>query len=216
MGNCLDDPRFLFDSGSPTRLQNTMWPIPSAYLGVVNYNSPNTFYTMGGMPQWSGENWGASDPEAGVLRYWWPGEFFYRAGGVFAEPDPRNPYSEPGDTIWTWPYAAVDKYMLGAYGSLRTEGLDVIRLTAKDGRAACAMSGATNGTIYGEFYQDNSDPAREASHPEFDMRVQYSNPEVFGGGAKGLMPQFPYYERVSHKWIYGAPDGYPDGIGLRS
>jgi hypothetical protein len=46
------------------------------------------------------------------------------------------------------------------------------------------------------------------------VQVGYSNPEVFGGGARGLMPQFPFYDTLTGEWLYGAPDGYPDGIVL--
>jgi hypothetical protein len=92
--------------------------------------------------------------------------------------------------------------------------MDVIRLTIKSGEPACMQSGAVSGVMYGEFYQDHNDPIRQASHPDFNVYVQYSNPEVFGGGKKGLMPQFPYCEYRDRRWIYGAPDGYNDGIIL--
>jgi type II secretory pathway pseudopilin PulG len=218
MGNCLDDPRFLFNGeyggGFATRLKYTMLTIPSAYLGIINMNSPNTFYTMGGMPQWSNQGGAQSDTSAPQLNYWWPGEFFYRCGGDVFVANALNVTGSQYETIWGWPYMRVNKYMLGAYGSLRTDGMDVIRLTIKSGEAACVQSGATNGTIYGQYYQDNSDPDRKASHPNFDALVQYSNPEVFGGGERGLMPQFPYYDAATKHLLYGAPDGYPDGIVL--
>jgi hypothetical protein len=215
MGNLLDDPRYLFNNGRPTRLEWTMYPIPAAYLGVINPNSPNTYYTFGGLPEWSREENGQSDPAGGKIQYWWPGEFFYRSGGTFVADNPfSGPQEDTGSTIWGWPYKRIDKYMLGGYGSLRSEGLDVIRLTTLDGSAACTQAGTMNGVVEGQYYQDPRDPSRKASHPEFEIQVQYSNPEVFGGGEQGLMPQFPYYQAGNHRWIYGAPDGYPDGIVL--
>jgi type II secretory pathway pseudopilin PulG len=214
MGNCLDDPRFLFSEyGVPTRLQYTMGR-SGMFLGVIDNGSPNTFFTMGGIPQWSSSNPGASDLSVPQLNYWWPGEFFYRCGGDFFVANALDVSAPEYENIWGWPYMRVNKYMLGAYGSLRTEGLDVIRLTTKEGEAASVAPGAIDGMIEGQYYQDHNDTSREASHPGFTARVGYSNPEVFGGGDKGLMPQFPYYSFGTRKWIYGAPDGYPDGIVL--
>jgi len=214
MGNCLDDPRVLFGGyGQPTRYQYTMFPVATAYLGVLSANSPNSFYTMGGMPAWSGDMSGNADPEGGTFRYWWPGEFFYRSGGTIYLAE--RPTASPEIAyIWGWPYGKIDKYILGAYGSLRSEGLDVIRLTTKEGNAASMQSGAISGAINGQYYQDHTNLSREASHPDYRVRVMYSNPEVFGGGGPGLMPQFPYYSAVDHTWIYGAPDGFEDGIIL--
>jgi hypothetical protein len=146
------------------------------------------------------------------MRSWWPGQFFYRAGGIFQIPDGEI---WPGCArIWGWPYSRLDKYFLGVYGSLSSEGLDVIRLTTMECQSASVQSGSFQGAIDGQYYQDNSDPSHESSHPDFNILVQYSNPEVFGGGARGLMPQFPYYESGTNAFLYGAPDGYPDGIIL--
>ncbi|MCK4720392.1 hypothetical protein KAU08_07025 [bacterium] len=216
MGNCLDDPKYLFGDGEfgPGPLRNTMVPINSRYLGIVNNNSPNTFFCMGGLPEWSRESLGASDPEAGWIKYYWPGEFFYRSGGDFLIDIIADWGGESYEDIFGWVYKKIDKYMLGAYGSLRTDGMDVIRLTTKAGLAASTAGGAIQGIIHREYYQDHSNLKRKYSHPDFEARVQYSNPEVFGGGKFGVMPQFPYYESFTYKWIYGASDGFPDGIIL--
>lgn len=215
MGQGLDDPRVLFSSpGTPTGYVNTMRGSAMSYLGVLNMNSPNSFYCMGGIPNWVTQGGGASDPEGGTLRAWWPGEFFYRAGGTFrTRRFPRHPMLTFDDKIWDWPYQYIDKYMLGAYGSLRTEGLDVIRLTTLEGHTGSTWGGM-QGYIHNQFYQDHSDPFAERSHHDFNVRVNYSDPEVFGGGEKGLMPQFPYYDWGIHDWLYGAPDGHKDGIIL--
>jgi prepilin-type N-terminal cleavage/methylation domain-containing protein len=219
MGNTLDDPRFLFSSfGVPTRLQWTMRPIPQAYIGVLNGNSPNSFYCMGGLPQWSRDQQGQSDLTGQAIKAFWPGQFFYRAGGDFFVANPINVSGAEYEDIWGWPYMRVNKYMLGGYGSPRTDGMDVIRLTCEDGSAASLKNGNTadamDGVISGEYYQDQSDPDRDASHPDFDVEVGYSNPEVFGGGERGLMPQFPYYAAGTRAWMFGAPDGYRDGVVL--
>jgi prepilin-type N-terminal cleavage/methylation domain-containing protein len=217
MGNCLDDPRFLFTGfGQPTRLQYTMLPIDDAMIGVLNNRSPNSFYCMGGLPQWVREGGGATDPDAGAIKAFWPGQFFYRVAGDFFLANPINVTGPEYEYIWGWPYMRVNKYMLGGYGSPRTDGMDVIRLTIRDGNAASTCNGlvAINGAIPGEYYQDHSDITRQSSHPDFDIQVNYSNPEVYGGGERGLMPQFPYYQAGTHGWLFGAPDGFRDGVIL--
>jgi len=217
MGNCLDDPRYLFNGyGNPTNYQYTMLPRPDDGYAVIATDMPNTFYTSGGIPDWIVLDDGnfSSDPESETLKAFWPGQFFYRSAGEFSSVITSADGTHEREFIWAWPYEYPTRYILGAYGSPRTEGLDVIRLTSVDGYTASVMDGASSGAILGQYYQDHEDPFREASHPDFDARVTYSNPEVFGGGYEGLMPQFPYYESGTGQWIFGAPDGYADGVIL--
>jgi hypothetical protein len=108
----------------------------------------------------------------------------------------------------------INKYMLGGYGSPRTDGFDVLRLTLEDGAAASTGTTAFYGYCAGHYYQDHTDLTRDASHPDYDVQVVYSNPECFGGGERGIMPQFPYLEAGSHAWMFGAPDGFRDGVIL--
>jgi type II secretory pathway pseudopilin PulG len=199
MGNCLDDPRVLFDEhGKPTRYEYTMGPGGRPDMAVVRSPGPTTFYCMGGLKD------GGS---------YWPGEFFYRGGGDVAL-STMNPKGDKYTTIRGWPIAGITHYILGVYGSSHSDGLDVIRLTSKAGKKASALPGAERGVIDGEYYQDNTNPDRAASSPLFDIQVSYSNPEVMGGGQRGLMPQFPYVDFQSKAWLFGAPDGYRDGIIL--
>ena len=222
MGNCLDDPRFLFSRGDggpgttePSRLEWTMWNRDDRYIGVRNDRSPNTFYCMGGLPQWSRETLGQSDLEGQAIKAFWPGQFFYRCGGDFFIANPLNVEGETYEDIWGWPYMRVNKYMLGGYGSPRTDGMDVIRLTTEEGAAASTVGGAIDGMIQGETYTNHQDPTSGTSHPDFpEIEVMYANPEVYGGGERGLMPQFPYYQSGTKAWLFGAPDGYRDGVIL--
>jgi prepilin-type N-terminal cleavage/methylation domain-containing protein len=214
MGNTLDDPKFLFSAqGQPTRLQYTMYPVPAAYLGVLNGNSPNSFYCMGGLPEWSRDNLGQSEVDGRAIKAFWPGQFFYRCGGDFFVANPNNVEGTEYETIWGWPYMRVNRYIVGGYGSPRTDGEDVIRLTTLEAQAASTQGGAISGVISGQYYQDNHNPEEDRSHPDYpNVQVGYSNPEVFGGGERGIMPQFPYTEPGTKAWIYGAPDGYRDGV----
>jgi len=215
MGNTLDDPRFLFTApGAPTRLQYTLLPVSGAYLGILDDQSPNSFYCMGGLPQWERGGGGTSDLQGEAIKAFWPGQFFYRCGGDFFIANPLNVEGAEYEFIWGWPYMRVNKYILGGYGSPRTSGMDVIRLTTEEGQAASTEDGAFDGVITGQFYQDQTDNTRSASHPDFNVEVGYSNPEVFGGGARGLMPQFPYFKPGTKAWMFGAPDGFRDGVIL--
>jgi len=235
MGNTLDDPRFLWTMPSPgttvpSRLCRTIYlsqadPYSGSenpMLGVLNDQSPNSFYAMGGLPQWSRAADGTSDPEGQPIKGFWPGEFFYRSGGDFFIANPANVQGDVYQYIWGWPYMRVNKYILGGYGSPRTDGMDVIRLTVAVGTGANAYSqacstlgGAMEGMISGYYYQDHQNPTEDRSHPEFpDVQVVYSNPEVFGHGEMGLMPQFPYYQAGTKAWMFGASDGLRDGVIL--
>ncbi|MFH1675722.1 MAG: prepilin-type N-terminal cleavage/methylation domain-containing protein [bacterium] len=218
MGNTLDDPRYLWSApgmSNHTRLRWTMLEIPSQYMGVLDPSSPASFYCMGGMPQWIRGNLSASDTNAQPIKAFWPGEFFYRSGGDFFIANPLTLDPDAYDYIWDWPYIRVNKYMLGGYGSPRTDGLDVIRLTKEDGQTASIPAfGPHNGFITGEHYQDHNVVDRDASHPDYSTWIFYSNPEVFGGGERGLMPQFPYLQSGTRAWMFGAPDGYRDGVIL--
>jgi prepilin-type N-terminal cleavage/methylation domain-containing protein len=220
MGNTLNDPRFLYYwNGSqpvPSRLTNTMLRIPSHYMGILDPSSPAPFYCMGGMPQWIRGNLSASDVESQPIKGHWPGEFFYRSGGDFFIANPNVVTEDAYGYIWQWPYIRVNKYMIGGYGSPRTDGMDVIRLTCEDGQTASipGLTSPHDGIMDGQFYQDHNDLDRDASHPDFDVEVAYANPEVFGGGERSIMPQFPYYTSGTKAWLFGAPDGYRDGVIL--
>jgi prepilin-type N-terminal cleavage/methylation domain-containing protein len=216
MGNTLDDPRYLFTApglSNHSRLRWTMLPVPTRYIGVLDNNSPNSFYCMGGLPQWTRS--GQSDPTGAAIKAFWPGQFFYRSGGDFFVANPLNVQGAEYENIWGWPYMRVNKYILGGYGSPRTTGMDVIRLTTEAGLAASTQGGNIDGLIGGQYYQDHTALQENRSHADFpEIEVGYSNPEIFGGGERGIMPQFPYYEVGTKAWLFGAPDGYRDGVIL--
>jgi prepilin-type N-terminal cleavage/methylation domain-containing protein len=216
MGNTLNDPRYLWtDPGQPSRLRYTMVITPSHYMGILDGSSPAPFYCMGGMAQWVRGDLSSNNLEAQQIMAFWPGEFFYRSGGDFFVANKISMDQSTYQYIWAWPYIRVNKYMLGGYGSPRTHGMDVIRLSVKNGETASMPSkGGINGYISGEYYQDHLDIERDASHPDYDIQVTYSNPECFGGGQRDLMPQFPYEQAGTKAWMFGAPDGFRDGVIL--
>ena len=211
-GNILDDPRFLWDiypifdqpdnmQLQPTRLVNTF--APSAYkkniFSLHPRNKINPFYSMGGMPD---EN----DPQK-MVAHWWPGEFLYRATGKMQLKKDVNPDKlKVGGklNIWDFEIQNYDRYILGVYGEKSRAGMDIIRLTMLDGTPINNHSG-----ILSEPYKRSS----LAPYGE-GVSVLMSLPEVFGGGEKGSAPIFPYFknENGEEQLVYGAPDGYPDGI----
>ena len=212
MGNILDDPRFLWDVYpvfdqpqnirlQPTRLVNTF--AQSAYkkniFSIHPGNKINPFYSMGGMPD-------EGNPKKTVA-HWWPGEFFYRATGKMVLKKNVHPdkLKEGGIlNIWDFEIEKYDRYILGVYGDKASTGFDIIRLATLDGNPINNHSG-----MLPETY--NRSPL--ATYGE-GISVFMSLPEVFGGGEKGSAPIFPYINNENGQvhMVYGAPDGYPDGI----
>ncbi|MFH1514131.1 MAG: hypothetical protein ABIG42_01595 [bacterium] len=209
MGNALDDPYFLWGRYpvfaqpdnvrvQPARLINTMsqaaW---NRGFGVIHHrNEINPFYSTGGIP----------DPKNKTLtiRRWWPGQFFYRASGnmrIRDDIEPENLEKAEQLTIWDFVVEKYDRYMLGAYADRSTTGLDLVRLTTIEGETIQNRSGI----IHGSYRRSSS-----ADYAE-DKSIYLSPPEVFGGGGKGVAPFFPYFDETG-EFIYGAPDGHPDGI----
>lgn len=217
MGNILEDPKYLWkDRTQLTRIKNCFLAEAAGdYVGMVQLNTPaNPFYAMGGLPEWrrftSDTNTGqaVSDLTSGVtLKAFWPGEFFYRSGGTYMFPQNflietlPNP-NPPLNYIWKFKYTRIDRYFLGGYGSMRTDGMDVIRLTDVNGSAINNIYGYAGGT-----FEPHPNYLRTESTP-----INFSSPECFGGGERGKMPYYPYLDPASGDWLYGAPDGFRDGV----
>jgi hypothetical protein len=216
MGNTLEDPLYLWDGpNSPTRIKNCFLEEAADYhVEMISYRTPaNPFYSMGGLPEWqrfagdTNQGSAISNLNSGVtLNAYWPGEFFYRSGGSYLFPQSFLLDSLPNPqlrTIWDFHYTRIDRYFLGGYGSMRTDGFDLIRLTQVDGRASDNRMGHQGGGNY----EEHPNYFRTATTP-----ILFSSPEIFGGGERGRMPYFPYYDPTDESWTYGAPDGFRDGI----
>ena len=199
MGNCLNDPINLWsEPGKMTNFANTILDnefTQNIKVAMVEEETPdNPFYAMGGKPQWPRKNEGRSTNQ-GCISAFWAGEFFYRAGGPPSIP--TNLIKDDFTNIWDYKPLYYDRYLLGGYGSPRTKGIDCVRLTDKDGYTTNNINGHLDDTYN--------------IHPTYGIQVHLSTPEVFGGGWQGWLPTFPYYDE-NNEWIYGAPDGYPDGV----
>ena len=210
MGNCLNDPRYLWDGPNDLSSEQYMiydWTGTSGNnIAMVHPDSIiNPFYSMGGIPKPGSKRAESWPSERNTLLAHWPGQFFYRSGGNFFITKRHNLGMAQFEYIWDWRYTKINRYLLGGYGSRTTEGLDVIRLTNEDGGIANNISGSMD-----DYYITHDDFIMDNGKPLF--RVRMSTPEAFGGGAYGTLPTFPYWTKYNREWSYGAPDGYKDGI----
>ncbi|MEO7993554.1 MAG: prepilin-type N-terminal cleavage/methylation domain-containing protein [bacterium] len=229
MGNCLDDPRYLWDRfpGGGFGLTNIQYMLPANAAGSTEYPAPSyspisPFYSMGGYAEWArpGVDGGQATTPGNRDKTqvgWWPGQFFYRSYGDIVIPQTVALGLSNGDNldiIWDFRFSSVNQYYLGTYGSLQTRGQDVIRLT--DLRTG-PQSGAFPINNRGGW-QDN---VGYKPHPDYPWtgaatdpysKIHFSGPEVFGGGDTNNMPLFPPWVPHSSDLIFGAPDGYTDGI----
>jgi len=220
MGNILEDPRYLWTGpGKVSRVKNCfLSEAKKNYVAMVDKRMfCNPFYAMGGLPEYPDassiedltkklKSVTDNHPELCKTRSaFWPGEFFYRAGGPYDLPLEYISYNLPDPHfvyVWDFKYLKLNKYMLGGFGPLNVEGEDVIRMTNVDG---CIINNI-DGYSKDQYYQYNQLLYRTKLSP-----IHFSSPEVFGGGEYMKMPYFPYY-RDNNNWIYGAPDGFKDGV----
>ncbi len=223
MGNILEDPRYLWKGPAMiTRIKNTL-PEDSETNNACMVNVEgkiNPFYSMGGLPSTLENHWTSDDsikltsrktdysPSGRTISAYWPGQFYYRSRGRYLFPQEylETSMADPEwITIWQFPYTKIDRYILGGFGAWTTEGMDVIRLTDVDGKPVNNWGGCTGGG----YFNPHPDYSRTSSSP-----VYFSSPEVMGGGSAGTMPYIPYLQPETGVSLYGAPDGYTDGVIL--
>jgi hypothetical protein len=184
--------------------------VPQAFI------DPNTnmYYLFGGRR--------SKDPKSpnDVVYIFWPGNFFYKA--AYDQIMIRESWTIPVPN--TNVPGHFNHYILGGYGAEGTKGVDIIRLEDK----------APDGSEVGW----RSPPP----FPFHSFLVGYvpfikafgeagGLPEVFGGGdawngpwepynasvttiddKPAVDPDHPLYDATPGKFIYGAPDGVPDGV----
>jgi type II secretion system protein G len=217
MGNGLSDPayyehRFIGIPVVETPLIETKRTLSAAAVTKLGFLEPDDgiHWMMGGRKAFD------ANDEVITVSVFWPGNFFYR--GLFDHPLERkgwtwyDPGTTPGGTKML-------RYILGGYGSTRTAGIDVIRLETRtyDNLDDCFYrlpapwfkNARTSGIKCG-YSIDGSSPSGVGS----------GLPEVCGGGDAFTGPYYPYNrgddeEGFSYgQFIYGAPDGHPDGVIL--
>jgi prepilin-type N-terminal cleavage/methylation domain-containing protein len=122
------------------------------------------------------------------LSTYFSGHFFYRSYGKFDMQQSNVP--EGAANLWDFRVGLYEGYIMGVYGSQNTKGLDIIRLTGEGNN----------------YFRD--------PNKNFNYDVPLALPEVMGGGGDPVnqpFPRFPYKDH-NDRWVFGAPDGQPDGI----
>jgi prepilin-type N-terminal cleavage/methylation domain-containing protein len=215
MGNGLSDPAYYRNRtiGIPpieTPLIETRRTLQDDAVQQLGFLEPpdGLHWMMGGRKGFD------ADGEVITVSVFWPGNFFYR--GLFDHPLERkgwtwyDPGTIPGGT-------KMNRYILGGYGSTRTDGLDAIRLETLNYDATDDVyyrlpppwyKYARSSGIKCGYADDGSDPSGTGS----------GLPEVCGGGDAFTGPFYPYNRGDDEdgfaygQYIYGAPDGHPDGV----
>lgn len=207
MGMGLDDKNFFrgavgagpfFWSEIETRrtLDRGEWMnVPPAFVS----SETNMYYLFGGRRNM------ATGAASDIIFTFWPGNFFFKA-------TTDQTMSRQGFTIPV-PNTNIgghfNRYIIGGYGAEGTLGTDVIRLeyTTPDGAQVCWRCPPPFDfncfcTGYGMFSGGFGESG--------------GLPEVFGGGDLVNGPWYPYNksDTTPDEFIYGAPDGVPDGVIL--
>jgi hypothetical protein len=124
---------------------------------------------------------------------------------------------------WTWFDPGImpggtkmNRYILGGYGSTRTEGFDCLRLEGRNYDNSDDVYYRLPPPWY--KYARNSGIKCTYNLSEGQNTSESGLPEVSGGGDAFTGPFYPYNrgddaEGYAYgQYIYGAPDGHPDGV----
>jgi len=148
-------------------------------------------------------------PDFKTIMTYWPGNFMYRGLGSHVSERQGFTHFDPGYFL----VEHTDRYILGAYGSFYTPGLDVIRLEdhTPDGLEILYRMPPP--------WPDPPDMGFGMAQircgwPPWTGGGGCGLPEVSGGGDAYTGPYFPYDSGPKKGWYYGAPDGQKDGIIL--
>lgn len=108
-------------------------------------------------------------------------------------------------------------YILGCYGSTRTEGMDIIRLESRN----WDNTDDIHYRLPPPWYRHARKSGIKCSYgmdTDYSSKIGSGLPELSGGGDAFTGPVFPYNRGMDNegynygKFIYGAPDGHPDGV----
>jgi prepilin-type N-terminal cleavage/methylation domain-containing protein len=154
-------------------------------------------------------------PPTDVIFTFWPGNFFYKATS-------DQVISRSG---WTIPVPNTNlgghfnRYIIGGYGAEGTIGRDVIRLEAWASEAAEeGNQPSTENQLYWRCPPPFTEDSFYCGYTKFTggWGEPGGLPDVFGGGDGDTGPSWPYNKSAEHpdEFIYGAPDGVPDGVIL--
>jgi prepilin-type N-terminal cleavage/methylation domain-containing protein len=218
MGNGLEDFYFFEhrEGGLPPQwtsnieTRRTLPPDQADKLGfpeLTGNPSMGLHYMFGGRRQII-NNPDGSIQQKTIMTYW-PGNFFYRGLGSHVSERQGFTHYDPGYFL----VEHTDRYILGAYGSFYTEGIDAIRLEdhTPDGQEILYRMPPP--------WPDPPDMGFGTAQircgwPPWVGGGGCGLPEVSGGGDAYTGPYFPYDSGPKKGWVYGAPDGQRDGLIL--
>ncbi|MCK4720730.1 type II secretion system protein [bacterium] len=135
----------------------------------------------------------------------WPGNFFYK--GTTDQVISRQGFTIPVPNTNIGGH--FNRYIIGGYGAGGTIGMDVIRTIWWDPEGADLFWRCPPPFEFDCFYL-GYDAFMGGFGDDGGL------PEVFGGGDEWNGPWYPYDKSEDHydSFIYGAPDGIPDGVIL--
>lgn len=143
-----------------------------------------------------------------TIMTFWPGNFLYRGLGSHITERQGYTHWDPG----YYTPAHTDRYILCAYGSFQQEGMDMIRMHDRtpDGDEVlyCMPPPWPDPPTMSFGYAQI-----RLGWPPWTGSGGCGLPEVSGGGDAFKGPFYPY-DSINGQYIYGSPDGHPDGIIL--
>lgn len=216
VGDILGDPRFGLDGrhmgmglDDPNWFCGAIQPDPAGWSEIETRRTLDQGYWMRVLDEFQRPGTsgyylfgGRGIPESGNIVFtFWPGSFFYRSlASQESEGCVLNGRYGPSTGV----RESYHHYILGGFGSERTQGLDIIRL------APCSPDG---GLVTWRFPKNHSEEVVYCAY-NYPRSAGSSGglPAVFGGGNAWTGPQFPPFDSASGDVLYGAPDGIPDGV----
>ena len=216
MGNGLTDPAFFKDADGPRYLNCTVIDTSLTLPNARALGFPILHYMMGGRRNPSSRS--------GYILTHWPGNFYYRPGWEYLCRMDGTGLGVPGHVAFR---GQPKTYILGAYGSSNNPGMDVIRLESTYSNEADMYYGlpapwnenaVINGCKVGIFIAPDN------------IFKNYTGgrgiPLCFGGyyrtyagmpeqkQSSNPRPSFPEENVFTGEYIFGCPDGIPDGVIL--
>jgi prepilin-type N-terminal cleavage/methylation domain-containing protein len=202
-GDIVGTPYFWSEIATRRTLDRGDWMnVPPAFKTPPPPEGTEMYYLFGGrrnpIPNSANE----------VLYTFWPGNFFYK--GTTDQVISRQGFTIPVPNTNIGGH--FNRYILGGYGAEGTMGSDVIRLEAFEPPPSSTR-------IYWNCPPPFDPHCFACGYEPFGQGgfgQPGGLPEVFGGGDLTTGPWYPYNKSQKNpdEFIYGAPDGIPDGVIL--
>jgi len=218
MGNGLEDFYFFeYRSGalpiawtSENETRRTLPPDQQDVLGFPELDGSEyqgLHYMFGGRRRWVTDANGVEHMK--TIYTFWPGNFMYRGLGTHITERQGWTHYDPG----YFAVAHTNRYILACYGSFGQEGIDIIRMHDRTPEGDEVLYRMPPPWLDPPDMSFGYAQIR-CGWPPWTGSGGCGLPEVSGGGNASIGPLFPYDSGPSHIYVYGSPDGHPDGILL--